>query len=105
MVIARRCRAYPCPPLSIGLTARWARREESMNRLIITTFTASLTAFAFSVSAETADDTQDTTTPQLPGLVITATRSEQPENRLPAAVTVITHQEIEDSGAQHVVDV
>jgi iron complex outermembrane receptor protein len=38
-------------------------------------------------------------------LLVTATRSEQSSNRLPAVVTVITRDEIERSGAQHVVEI
>lgn len=63
--------------------------------------------FALSTAGIAAEDnTTNTDEPvELPGLVITATRSEQPENRLPAGVTVITQEEIERSGARHVVEV
>lgn len=44
-------------------------------------------------------------TQTLEPIVVTATRSAQKENRLPAAVTVITREDIERSGATHVVDV
>lgn len=42
---------------------------------------------------------------QLETLVVTATRSEQRQNRLPAAITVIGRDEILASGATHVVEV
>lgn len=42
---------------------------------------------------------------ELEPVVVTTTRSAQAINRLPAAVTVITREEIERSGARHVVDV
>ena len=47
---------------------------------------------------------QTSTSPpiELDPIVITATRSEQPGNRLPAAVSVITRQDIEASGASHI---
>jgi iron complex outermembrane recepter protein len=42
---------------------------------------------------------------ELEGMVVTATRSEERKNRLPAGVTVIPQEEIARSGARHVVDV
>ena len=61
---------------------------------------AALAPFAVALAAD------ETPTPQtLAPVVVTGTRSEEPENRLPAAVTVITHEDIERSGASHVVEV
>ncbi|HVT37363.1 MAG TPA: TonB-dependent receptor [Nevskiaceae bacterium] len=47
-----------------------------------------------------ADDAQT-----LPPIVVTATRSPQPDNRLPAALNVITRADIATSGAQTLADV
>ena len=41
---------------------------------------------------------------QFDSVIVTATRSEQPQNRLPAAMTVITRDEIERSGAHTVAE-
>lgn len=42
---------------------------------------------------------------ELETVVVTATRSAQQQNRLPAAVTIITRDDIEKSGATHIVQV
>lgn len=48
----------------------------------------------------------ETPKPQsLTPVVVTGTRSAEPENRLPAAVTVITREQIQRSGANHLVEV
>jgi iron complex outermembrane receptor protein len=61
---------------------------------------AALAPFAAVLAAD------DTAKPQaLTPVVVTGTRSEETENRLPAAVTVITREQIERSGASHVVEV
>jgi len=48
---------------------------------------------------------QDPPPAELETVVVTATRSEQQQNRLPAAVTVISREDIEKSGASHLVQV
>ena len=61
---------------------------------------AALAPFALALAAD------EIPTPQaLAPMVVTGTRSAQSENRLPAAVTVITREDIERSGASHVVEV
>lgn len=60
---------------------------------------AVLAPFALAVAA---DETPQTRT--LTPVVVTGTRSAEPENRLPAAVTVITREQIERSGASSVMD-
>lgn len=45
------------------------------------------------------------TPPQLDPVIVTATRSAQPVNRLPAALIVITREDIERSGAIHLTEV
>jgi iron complex outermembrane receptor protein len=70
-----------------------------------TLWPAALLFFSAAVIAEEEPTTQTEPPVELPGMLITATRSEQPENRLPAGVTVITQAEIERSGAKHVVEV
>lgn len=60
---------------------------------------AALAPFAAALAADDPPPPQ----PLVP-VVVTGTRSEEPENRLPAAVTVITREQIERSGATHVVE-
>ncbi|MGH8461475.1 MAG: TonB-dependent receptor [Stenotrophobium sp.] len=50
-----------------------------------------------------ADIDTDTAATSLNPVIVTATRSDQPENRLPASVTVITHDDIVASGATNIV--
>lgn len=61
---------------------------------------AALAPFAVALAAD------DTPPPQpLAPVIVTGTRSDEPENRLPASVTVITREQIERSGASLVVEV
>ncbi len=60
--------------------------------------------FAVPTITAQADDAAETTT-ALDTVIVTATRSAQSENSLPAAVTVITQEDIARSGASHVVEV
>lgn len=62
--------------------------------------------FAASAIPAFADDVETDTAPTLLSpMVVTGTRSAERENRLPAAVTVITQEDIARSGASHVVEV
>ena len=61
---------------------------------------AALAPFAVAFAAD------ETSKPQtLTPVVVIGTRSTESENRLPAAVTVITREQIERSGASQVVEV
>ncbi|MGH8453161.1 MAG: TonB-dependent receptor [Nevskiales bacterium] len=72
------------------------------NRLVAALFLS----VPLTVLAQTPEGPQTPEEPTvLPEMVVTATRSEQPQNRLPAGVTVITQAEIERSGAKHIVEV
>jgi iron complex outermembrane receptor protein len=61
--------------------------------------------FAAFAAAPCFAQTPESPPTALDPLVVTATRSEQSTNRLPAAVTVITRKDIDASGASHLVQV
>lgn len=65
---------------------------------------AGLTCATLSVLAQPAESPADDDTVVLGTTVITATRSEEAINHLPAAMTVIEREDIEASAANHIVD-
>lgn len=79
-----------------------AARETQMKPLLNGAATASIAVVVLFSSAVSADELP---TNALSPVIVTATRSAQSENRLPATVTVITHDDIVASAATRIVDV
>ncbi len=66
-------------------------------------FLLALASFSLSAIAYTPADSQTAT--EVPAVLVSAVRTEQSILTTPASITIITRQQIEDSGARHVVDV
>ena len=71
-----------------------------MNRFLLYAFSVAMAVTALPVYSITA--TEET---EAPTIIVSATRSEQNSITTPASISVISRQQIEASGAEHIVDV
>ncbi|MFV2003938.1 MAG: TonB-dependent receptor [Gammaproteobacteria bacterium] len=63
------------------------------------------TSFSLPVYSAVEHSTNDNNATEVPAVVVSAARTEQSTLTTPASITVITRQQIESSGARHVVEV